>query len=198
MNAEPAGTLDFDVAIVGGRPAGASLAARLGARGVRVLVVDRAELHSQPAVPSCPVVYPSSMRLLDEIGMNEAEYSEVSGRIRLLVIKFHTHFDASFPLPMMFGRDYVYGIDRAHFDHALWAHLAKYPSVTARRGFAFQDLVRDEGGQVVRWMLTDPEYQERFVRFLGRDIPPETWMTPALMRACAARGVVRDLRSLWS
>jgi flavin-dependent dehydrogenase len=56
MSTEPAGTLDFDVVIVGGRPAGASLAARLGARGVRVLVVDRAELRSQPAVPSCPVV----------------------------------------------------------------------------------------------------------------------------------------------
>jgi 2-polyprenyl-6-methoxyphenol hydroxylase-like FAD-dependent oxidoreductase len=432
MSTEPTGTLDFDVVIVGGRPAGASLAARLGARGARVLVVDRAELRSQPAVPSCPVVYPSSMRLLDELGMNEAAYSEVSGRCRLFVVKFHTHFEAGFSLPMMFGRDYVYGIDRAHFDHALWAHLAKYPSVTARRGFAFQDLVRDEGGQVIgiegqqgdgpketirarcvvgadgrfslvarragarvledfpehtstayfadwegidfpakgdrpahiyatgrgtnvlmfpmpngrvsvcthmrsdrvdiagdaegfykgvlqrygwvqrrltaarqvgpvvglkrignryneaggpgwvlvgdafhqkdpidgqgiydalveakvldeelapflagertfavsvdayrrradettrpmflatldrlkrelyeepptimirtlmRWMLTDPEYQERFTRLLGRDIPPETWMTPAIMRACAARGVVRDLRSLWS
>lgn len=432
MSTEPAGTLDFDVVIVGGRPAGASLAARLGARGVRVLVVDRAELLSQPAVPSCPVIYPSSMRLLDELGMKEAEYSEESGRCRLLVIKFHTHFEAGFPLPMMFGRNYVYGIDRARFDHSLWAHLAKFPSVTARRGFAFQDLVRDEGGRVigiegqqgdgpketirarcvvgadgrfsmvarragakvledfpehtstvyfadwegldfpakgdrpahiyatgrgtnvmmfpmpngrvsicthmrsdrvdvggdaqgfysgvlqrygwvqrrltaarqvgpvvgikrignryveaggpgwvlvgdafhqkdpidgqgiydalieakvldeelapflagertfaafvdayrrradqatrpmflatldrlkrelyeepptimlrtlVRWMLTDPEYQERFMRFLGRDISPETWMTPALVRACAARGVVRDLRDLWS
>lgn len=427
-----AGSLDFDVVIVGGRPAGASLAARLGARGARVLVVDRAELRSHPAVPSCPVVYPSSMRLLDELGMKEAEYGEVSGRCRRLAIKFHTHFEASFNLPVMFGRDYVYGIDRAHFDHALWAHLARFPSVTTRRGFAFQDLVRDEGGAVigiegqqgdgpketirarcvvgadgrfsqvarragakvlddypdhtstayyadwegldfpdkddrpayiyatgrgtnvmmfpmphgrisvcthmradrvdiqgdaegfyngvlqrygwvkrrltaarqvspvvgikrignrymeaggagwvlvgdalhhkdpvdgqgiydalieakvldeelapflagerafapsvtayrrrvdeatrpmflatmdrlkrelyeepptiliktlVRWMMTDPEYQSRFARFLGRDIAPETWMTPALMRACAARGVIRDLRELWA
>jgi 2-polyprenyl-6-methoxyphenol hydroxylase-like FAD-dependent oxidoreductase len=427
-----AGALDFDVVIVGGRPAGASLAARLGARGARVLVVDRAELRSQPAVPSCPVVYPSSMRLLDELGLKEAEYGEVSGRCRELIIKFHTHFEASFALPMMFGRDYVYGIDRGHFDHALWAHLARFPSVTTRRGFAFQDLVRDTDGAVigiegqqgdgpketirarvvvgadgrfsqvarragakvlddypdhtstvyfadwegidfpmkgdrpahiyatgrgtnvmmfpmphgrvsicthmradrvdiqgdaegfyngvlqrygwvkrrltaarqvgpvvgikrignrymeaggagwvlvgdafhhkdpvdgqgiydalieakvldeelapflagerslaasvaayrrradeatrpmflatmdrlkrelyeepptimiktlVRWLMTDPEYQSRFIRFLGRDISPETWMTPALMRACAARGVMRDLRELWS
>ncbi len=432
MSTEPAGMLDFDVVIVGGRPAGASLAARLGARGARVLVVDRAELRSQPAVPSCPVVYPSSMSLLDEIGLSEKAYGDVSSRCRQLIIKFDTHFDAPFTLPMMFGRDYVYGIDRGHFDHALWAHLAAYPSVTARRGFAFQDLVRDEGGAVigiegrqgdgpketirarcvvgadgrfsqvarragarvledcpehtstvyfadwegldfpgkgdrpahiyatgrgtnvmmfpmphgrvsvcthmrsdrvdiagdaegfysgvlqrygwvkrrltaarqvgpvvgikrianrymeaggagwvlvgdafhhkdpvdgqgiydalieakvldeelapflagqrtfaasvtayrrraeeathpmflatmdrlkrelyeepptiliktlVRWMLTDPEYQSRFIRFLGRDISPETWMTPALMRACAARGVIRDLRELWA
>jgi 2-polyprenyl-6-methoxyphenol hydroxylase-like FAD-dependent oxidoreductase len=432
MSTEPAAALDFDVVIVGGRPAGASLAARLGARGARVLVVDRADLRSQPAVPSCPVVYPSSMRLLDEIGLREEAYADVSGRCRQLIIKFHTHFDAPFSLPPMFGRDYVYGIDRGHFDHALWAHLEAYPSVTTRRGFAFQDLVRGADGAVigiegqqgdgpketirarcvvgadgrfsqvarragarvledfpehtstvyfadwegldfagkgdrpayiyatgrgtnvmmfpmphgrvsvcthmrsdrvdvegnaegfyngvlqrygwvkrrltaarqvgpvvgikrignryleaggagwvlvgdafhhkdpvdgqgiydalieakvldeelapflagertfaasvtayrrradeatrpmflatmerlkrelyeepptimiktlVRWMLTDPEYQERFIRFLGRDISPETWMTPALMRACAARGMVRDLRELWA
>ena len=36
------------------------------------------------------------------------------------------------------------------------------------------------------------------MRSLGRDISPETWMTPALLGACAARGMVRDLRSFWS
>ena len=51
---------------------------------------------------------------------------------------------------------------------------------------------------LIRWMLTDSEYQSHFVRFLGRDLAPETWMTPALMRACVARGVVRDVRCLWA
>jgi 2-polyprenyl-6-methoxyphenol hydroxylase-like FAD-dependent oxidoreductase len=432
MSVDAAGALDFDVVIVGGRPAGASLAARLGARGARVLVVDKAELHSLPAVPSCPVLYPSAMRLLDEIGVAEGAYADVSARCRKLEIQFDTHFQARITLPEMFGRDYAYGIERGRFDHALWAHLATYPSVTARRGFTFLDLVRDADGRVIgiegqqgdgpketirarcvvgadgrfslvarragakviddhpehastvyfsdwegvdrdvvgdrpaqiyatgrgtnvmffpmpegricvathmradrvdvdgdaegfyegvlqrygwvkerlaggrrvgpftgikrisnryfeaggpgwvlvgdalhqkdpvdgqgiydalietrildeelepflageraftptlaayrrrvdaatrpmfaatldrlkrelyeepptvviktliRWMLTDPEYQTRFVRFLGRDIPPETWLTPALMRACAARGVARDVRSLWS
>src|SRR3569832_21389 len=81
--------------------------------------------------------------------MKESEYAEVSRRSRQLVIKFNTSIEAGFALPMMFGRDYLYGIDRAHFDHSLWAHLAKYPSVTTRRGFAFQDLVRDESGRVI-------------------------------------------------
>jgi 2-polyprenyl-6-methoxyphenol hydroxylase-like FAD-dependent oxidoreductase len=149
MSAQPAETLDFEVVIVGGRPAGATLAARLGARGVRVLVIDKAELRSQPAVPSCPVVYPSAMRLLDEIGLKEADYTDVSARCTELVVQFDTHFQASLPLPTMSGRAYVYGIDRARFDHALWEHLASYPSVTARRGFAFLDLVRDVDGQVI-------------------------------------------------
>jgi 2-polyprenyl-6-methoxyphenol hydroxylase-like FAD-dependent oxidoreductase len=432
MRAEATKTLDFEVIIVGGRPAGASLAARLGARGVRVLVVDKAELHSQPAVPSCPVIYPSAMRLLDEIGVKEPTYAAISERCRKLDILFGTHFNVSMGVPLMFGRDYIYGIDRSTFDHVLWARLASFPSVTARRGFAFLDLVRDVDGTVIgiegqegdgpretirarcvvgadgrfspvarragakvaedhpdhtssvyfaewddvgapaagqrateiyatgrgtnvmffpapggrltvathmradrvdvdgdaegfysgvlqrygwvqrriararrvgpllgikrianryveaggpgwvlvgdaihqkdpvdgqgiydallgaklldeelapflagerpfalcldtyrrrvdattrpmfeatldrlkrelyeepptvmirtliRWMLSDPEYQERFVRFLGRDIPPETWLTPALMRACVARGMVRDVRGLWA
>lgn len=149
MSVEPAGTLDFDVVIVGGRPAGASLAARLGARCVRVLVIDKAELHSQPAVPSCPIVYPPAMRLLDEIGLSEDTYATVSSRFRRLTVQFHTYFEAGFDVPLLFGRDYIYGIDRAHFDHVLWAHLERYPSVTARRGFAFVDLVRDADGQVI-------------------------------------------------
>ena len=49
MSAGGTETLDFEVIIVGGR--GAALAARLGALGVRVLVVDKAELRSPPAVP---------------------------------------------------------------------------------------------------------------------------------------------------
>ena len=40
----------YDVIIVGGRPAGASLAARLGAAGLRVLILDRATFPSLPAV----------------------------------------------------------------------------------------------------------------------------------------------------
>jgi 2-polyprenyl-6-methoxyphenol hydroxylase-like FAD-dependent oxidoreductase len=146
MHAETKGTLDFEVVIVGGRPAGASLAARLGARGVRVLVIDRAELRSQPAVPSCPLIYPAAIRLLHEIGLDEAAYVDESARCRLLVVQVHTHFQARMPVP---GDARIYGLDRGRFDHALWVHLTKYPSVTTRRGFAFLDLVRDDAGQVI-------------------------------------------------
>ncbi len=149
MSAEATRTLDFEVIIVGGRPAGASLAARLGARGVRVLVIDKADLRSQPAVPSCPVIYPAAMRLLDEIGLDEAAYAAVSERCAVLEINFHPHFKATIEVPSMFGRDYVYGLDRALFDHVLWTHLERFPSVTTRRGFAFVDLVRDAGGEVI-------------------------------------------------
>lgn len=149
MRAEPAQSLEYEVVIVGGRPAGASLAARLGARGVRVLVIDRAELRSPPAVPSCPLLYPVAMRLLDEIGLDEAEYADESARCGSLVVQFHTYFQARLAVTEEPERTHVFGLDRVRFDHALWAHLAKYPSVTARRGFAFLDLVRDADGQVI-------------------------------------------------
>jgi flavin-dependent dehydrogenase len=49
---------------------------------------------------------------------------------------------------------------------------------------------------LVRWLLTDPEYQRRFILFLSRAIPPEGWLPPSLVGAAAARGALRDLRGL--
>jgi 2-polyprenyl-6-methoxyphenol hydroxylase-like FAD-dependent oxidoreductase len=138
-----------DVIIVGGRPAGASLAARLGARGRRVLVVDRAEFPSAPAVPSCPVIYPAAMELLDEIGVAESDYAAGAIKIRSFVIEFHTYFEANMKVCASRGREYVYGIDRAPFDHAIWESLARFPTVTARAGFTFDELIRDAAGAVI-------------------------------------------------
>ena len=41
---------------------------------------------------------------------------------------------------------------------------------------------------LIRWMLTDSRYQERFLRFLSRDIPPKGWLSKGLMLGCAVRG----------
>ena len=51
---------DYDVIVVGGRPAGATLAARLGRQGLRVLLLERATFPSAPAA-SCPVIYPATI-----------------------------------------------------------------------------------------------------------------------------------------
>ncbi|MFO0759899.1 MAG: NAD(P)/FAD-dependent oxidoreductase [Byssovorax sp.] len=140
---------EYDVAIIGGRPSGASLGARLGARGLRVLVVDRAEFPSLPAVPSCPTIHPGAMRLLDELGIDEAAYGDGVPKIRGAALEFTSYFTTKLAVPTAFGRDYLYGLDRRRFDFALWKHLERYPSVTARQGFAFQELIRDASGQVI-------------------------------------------------
>jgi len=144
-SAEPS----YDVIIVGGRPAGASLASRLGARGLRVLVLDRATFPSPPAVPSCPVLYPPGMQMLEEIGIRESSYAHATSFVDTAVVEFDGRFQARMGVPEAFGRRYVRGIDRVGFDEVLWKHLANYPSVTARAGFSVSDLVRDDGGRVV-------------------------------------------------
>jgi 2-polyprenyl-6-methoxyphenol hydroxylase-like FAD-dependent oxidoreductase len=145
----------YDVVIVGGRPAGASLAARLGAKGLSVLVFDRAEHPSLPTVPSCPVVYPPAMHQLDKLGIDEAAYGDPSAKTRYAVLEFGDYFRTTLEVPEVLGRDYIYGIDRATLDHALWKNLARYPSVTARQRVAMTDLIRDDAGRVVGVVARD-------------------------------------------
>jgi 2-polyprenyl-6-methoxyphenol hydroxylase-like FAD-dependent oxidoreductase len=60
---------DFDVAIVGGRCAGASLAIRLARAGLRVCVLDRAHFPSD--VPSTHGIQPTGVAILRELGCYE-------------------------------------------------------------------------------------------------------------------------------
>ncbi len=141
-------TETYDVIIVGGRPAGASLAARLGARGLSVLLVDKASFPSAPEVPSCPVLYPRAMQLLDEIGFTEDRYAHASTPVGAAALVFEPYFSARLTVPRMFGRDYIRGFDRAGFDAALWDHVGGFAGVTRRAGFRVDDVTRDEHGRV--------------------------------------------------
>lgn len=128
--------------IVGGRPAGSTLAARLGKRGIRTLIVERSTFPSLPAVSS-PIIYASTMTLLDEIGADEDEYARNTPKIE----KVHfsgAGFEAGFPIPTVDGRAYAYAIDRARFDHALWNTAQRYESVTAWDSFHVTDLLRED------------------------------------------------------
>lgn len=141
--------MDYDVVVVGGRPAGASLAARLGGRGLRVLVVDRATFPSPPQVPSSPVLYPSAMRILDELGIDEAGYADPHARMRGLRMEVAGRFTVEMQVPRMScGRDYIYGAERATLDSLLWRALGRHPTVERREGFAVSDVLRD-GDRVV-------------------------------------------------
>jgi 2-polyprenyl-6-methoxyphenol hydroxylase-like FAD-dependent oxidoreductase len=129
--------MDYDFIIVGGRPAGASLAARLGKRGLRVLVVDRATFPSNPNVPSSPAVHSGAMALLDEIGIAEADYADEHACMRALHVNMAGAFTAIMPVPRMAaGRGYVRGIDR---------NLARFPSVERRAGFSVTNVLKHDG-----------------------------------------------------
>ena len=58
------------------------------------------------------------------------------------------YFHTRMVVPEFFGRDYVCGFERASFDAALWAHLARFPGVTRRAGFRVDSVLRDDAGRV--------------------------------------------------
>lgn len=136
----------YDVIIVGGRPAGSTLAARLGREGMHVLLLERSTFPSRPAASS-PAIYASAMRLLDEIGADELEYARNTPRIRRWVIEIADAFRVTNPVPNALGRSYGYAIDRARFDAALLVTAARSATVTVRQPFAVTEILRD-GDQV--------------------------------------------------
>jgi hypothetical protein len=46
---------------------------------------------------------------------------------------------------------------------------------------------------LIRWMMTDPVYQGRFMNYLGRTIPVTGWSSPQLIAGAVMRGIWRDL-----
>lgn len=137
MNATPT---HYDIIIVGGRPAGATLAIRLGHAGLRVLLLERA-VFPCPHPASSPIIYASAMALLDEINAPESEYARNTPRITRWVNEYYDQFRCQVRVPTAFGRDYGYAIDRAQFDDVLWQMAAAVPTVTARQPFAVTGLL---------------------------------------------------------
>lgn len=149
-----------DILIVGGRPAGSTLAARLGKQGRSVLMLERATFPSLPAASS-PIIYASTMRLLDEIGAKESEYARGTPKIRRMNLAsagLNTHFR----IPDDNGRDYAYAIDRARFDAALWDTALRHPTVTGWTNFNVTDLLF-EGERVTGLVGRDADGREHRV-----------------------------------
>lgn len=140
---------DYDVIIVGGRCAGASLALRLSKHNLKILLVDRATFPSSPAVPSSPFIQPSTMRLLDELGIPEQEYSHEGSKVERLVLNMAGYFDLAMDTSVLQSeRKYFVGIDRVLFDNTLWKHASASDNVTAKQGFGVTAILKNEAGLV--------------------------------------------------
>lgn len=133
----------YDVIVIGGRPSGATLAARLSMGGLSVLLVDRAKFPSLPPVSS-PIIYSCTMQMLDEIGADEAEYARNTPPLRMIVTEARDMYRATAIVPMDAGRDYAYALDRERFDYELWKTAARKENVTALDEFSALDLVWEE------------------------------------------------------
>lgn len=139
----------YTVIIIGGRIAGASLAMRLNQQNLKVLLIDRATFPSWPSVPSSPLIHPGTMRLLDELGLVEEEYTHPDGKATHFIMDMMGKYQAVMPLErLQLDRNYVFGIDRNKFDTVLWQRAKSLPNVTALEGFAMTDIIKDAAGRV--------------------------------------------------
>lgn len=154
----------YDVIIVGGRPAGASLAVRLAAHGVSVLVIDRARFPSLPAVPSSPILYPAAMAELDALGVPAQAYDRPEARMRSLTFSFHPWWQVVMQVPPLRGRDYLLGVNRRDLDAATWALAGSAPSCELREGWTLRDLLRDEDGRVCGVTAAGPDGEPQELR----------------------------------
>ncbi|MFZ4814615.1 MAG: NAD(P)/FAD-dependent oxidoreductase, partial [Phototrophicaceae bacterium] len=138
----------YDVIIIGGRVAGTSLAARLGAAKRRVLLLERESLPmAHPA--SSPVIYAPAMELLDEIGADEACYAANTPKLTRWIIEAAEIFSVEKAIPARNGRAYAYAVDRATFDKAIWDVAAQHPSVTVAARTSVLDLLTDADNRVI-------------------------------------------------
>ena len=144
---------NFDAIIIGGRPAGASLAVHLSKGGMRVLVVDRATFPSKPAVPSMPLILPHTLELLSEIGIPESSVEASGAKLERLQLEMNGHYAAEIDFNTAMATDprqrYFYSVKRDLFDNALWEHLANFETITAKQDFGVSKLLKDESGKVI-------------------------------------------------
>jgi 2-polyprenyl-6-methoxyphenol hydroxylase-like FAD-dependent oxidoreductase len=137
----------FDVIIVGGRIAGASLAHRLGTAGLKVCILERSTFPSYPAV-STPFLLPHTLAELDDLGLSVQAHSPGAPTLHDVVLSFGTHFTVRMTLPEVAGRSSFVVADRADLDDALWQALAALPTVERREGTSVTGVLRDDDGVV--------------------------------------------------
>lgn len=126
---------DYEVLIVGAGPVGLLLAATLGARGVRTLVVEE---RSSPPIHSMAIgITPPSLRIMSRLGLDE-EF--ISQGVRIDTARVHE--DGEYLGEVSFSRlpsayQFILSLPQAMTLKLLANHVATCPSVKIIRGMQF-------------------------------------------------------------
>lgn len=165
----------YDVIIIGGRPAGASLAIRLAKAGLSVLVVERATFPSRPSVPSMPLLPPHTVHMLDEIGIDEETLKTVAHPLHRMILNMGTHFESNIDfaagMPDL-DPNCVYSIQRDTFDNVIWNTLADHDNIDAVSNHSATGVLKDGGrvtGLTVRNIDTGEETEHTAKVVVGAD-----------------------------
>jgi 2-polyprenyl-6-methoxyphenol hydroxylase-like FAD-dependent oxidoreductase/protein-S-isoprenylcysteine O-methyltransferase Ste14 len=124
--------IDHEVVIVGGGPVGLVLASLLGARGVRVLVLERRTeaLQWSQAIG----ITPPSLEILSQLGL-DAEFVARGVPIQECHVHGESGHVGSVSFRALTGRHrYVLSLPQMITMELLEAEVARHPSVTVRRG----------------------------------------------------------------
>jgi FADH2 O2-dependent halogenase len=157
-------SFDFDVAVIGGGPAGAAMAAYLAPAGVRTVVIER-ETFPRPHVGESLV--PSSTRVFRDLDflpvMEENRFPHKYGAVwtasgssgaydhRWEGLAASDYADLEFSERQQAGvdMDYTYHVDRGRFDQLLLQH-AEARGATVYEGVRVERVDRDDNGVDVK------------------------------------------------
>ena len=147
----------FDVLVVGGGPAGSSLAHRLGRAGYRVLVLEGRRFPRHK--PCGEFMSPECLPMLEELGV--AEDLRALGARAIRGMRLHGYGRSasgryravgSVPAPC----DHGFALRRERFDQALLERARSQRGVTVVEGLRVKDVTRAEGGRLTGVRLAFP------------------------------------------
>ncbi|HEX4865025.1 MAG TPA: NAD(P)/FAD-dependent oxidoreductase [Acidimicrobiales bacterium] len=160
----------FDVVIVGGRCAGATLARQLATRGLSVCVLDRARFPSE--VPSTHVIQPNGVAALERMGLLErivAAGAPTLEQARIVLGEVTVDYDKDFGLVERVGSPLL-SVRRITLDKLLLDAAAE-AGADVRTETAVTGLTRDDGR--VTGVQTGPDEIEASL-VVGADGPNST------------------------
>ena len=140
---------DFDVAVIGYGPTGMTLAALLGQRGHRVVVLERYEgLYN---LPRAACFDDEIMRTFQKLGLTDAisEGAVAQRDYDWLNADGETLVEIEYPDPGPGGWAALYMMFQPHVETVLDRHIKALPSVEVRQGFTVSRISQDEGAVTI-------------------------------------------------